>query len=79
MVDLKYLTEFKKVDYLYCHITMPAKNFKLDKFFTNLASINQQIPIILSGLMIQEYKGKISPNIHLKRSLSETIAFLQEI
>jgi len=79
MVDLKYLTEFKKVDYLYCHITMPARNFKLDKFFTNLATINQQIPIILSGLMIQEYKGKISPNIHLKRSLSETIAFLQEI
>jgi methanogenic corrinoid protein MtbC1 len=79
MTDLKYLTEFKKVDYLYCHITMPAKNFKLDKFFTNLSTINQQIPIILSGLMIQEYKGKISPNIHLKRSLSETIAFLQEI
>jgi DNA-binding transcriptional MerR regulator len=79
MVDLKHLTEFKKVDYLYCHITMPARNFKLDKFFTNLATINQQIPIILSGLMIQEYKGKISPNIHLKRSLSETFAFLQEI
>jgi methanogenic corrinoid protein MtbC1 len=79
MVDLKYLTEFKKVDYLYCHITMPAKNFKLDKFFTNLATINQQIPIILSGQLIQEYKGKISPNIHLKRSLSETIAFLQDI
>jgi DNA-binding transcriptional MerR regulator len=79
IVDLKYLTEFKKVDYLYCHITMPARSFKLDKFFTNLSTINQQIPIILSGLMIQEYKGKISPNIHLKRSLSETIAFLQEI
>ena len=79
MVDLKYLTEFKKVDYLYCHITMPARNFKLDKFFTNLSTINQQIPIILSGLMIQEYKGNISPNIHLKRSLSETIAFLQDI
>jgi DNA-binding transcriptional MerR regulator len=79
MVDLKYLTEFKKVDYLYCHITMPARNFKLDKFFTNLATINPQIPIILSGQLIQEYKGKISPNIHLKRSLSETIAFLQEI
>jgi DNA-binding transcriptional MerR regulator len=79
MVDLKYLTEFKKIDYLYCHITMPARNFKLDKFFTNLATINQQIPIILSGQMIQEYKGKISPNIHLKRSLSETIAFLQDI
>ena len=79
MVDLKYLTEFKKVDYLYCHITMPARNFKLDKFFANLATINTEIPIILSGQLIQEYKGKISPNMHLKRSLVETIAFLQEI
>ncbi len=79
MVDLKYLTENKKVDFLYCHITMPARNFKLDKFFANLATINQQIPIILSGQLIQEYKGKISPNMQLKRSLSETIAFLQDI
>jgi DNA-binding transcriptional MerR regulator len=79
MVDLKYLTEFKKVDYLYCHITMPARNFKLDKFFANLATINTEIPIILSGQLIQEYKGKISSNMHLKRSLTETIAFLQEI
>lgn len=79
MVDLKYLTEMRKIDYLYCHITSPAKNFKLDKFFSNLATINPQTPIILSGQLIQEFKGKIASNIQLKRSLSETIAFLQEI
>jgi DNA-binding transcriptional MerR regulator len=79
MVDLKYLTEVRKIDYLYCHITSPARNFKLDKFFANLATINPQIPIILSGQLIQEFKGKIASNIQLKRSLAETIAFLQEI
>ena len=79
MVDLKYLTEVRKIDYLYCHITSPAKNFKLDKFFSNLATINSQIPIILSGQLIQEFKGKIASNIQLKRSLAETISFLQEI
>lgn len=79
IVDLKYLTEVRKIDYLYCHITSPAKNFKLDKFFSNLATINSQIPIILSGQLIQEFKGKIAINIQLKRSLSETISFLQEI
>jgi DNA-binding transcriptional MerR regulator len=79
MVDLKYLTEVKKIDYLYCHITSPARNFKLDKFFTNLATIKSDIPIILSGQLIQEFKGKIANNIHLKRSLAETISFLQEI
>jgi DNA-binding transcriptional MerR regulator len=79
MVDLKYLTEVRKIDYLYCHITSPARNFKLDKFFANLATINPQTPIILSGQLIQEFKGKIASNIQLKRSLAETIAFLQEI
>lgn len=79
MVDLKYLTEMRKIDFLYCHITSPAKNFKLDKFFSNLATINPQTPIILSGQLIQEFKGKIASNIQLKRSLAETIAFLQEI
>ena len=79
MVDLKYLTEVRKIDYLYCHITSPARNFKLDKFFANLATINSQTPIILSGQLIQEFKGKIATNIQLKRSLAETIAFLQEI
>ncbi len=79
MVDLKYLTEMRKIDYLYCHITSPAKNFKLDKFFSNLATINPQTPIILSGQLIQEFKGKIASNIQLKRSLAETISFLQEI
>jgi DNA-binding transcriptional MerR regulator len=79
MVDLKYLTEVRKIDFLYCHITSPARNFKLDKFFANLATINPQTPIILSGQLIQEFKGKIASNIQLKRSLAETIAFLQEI
>jgi DNA-binding transcriptional MerR regulator len=79
LVDLKYLTEVKKIDYLYTHITSPARNFKLDKFFTNLATINSDIPIILSGQLIQEYKGKLASNIQLKRSLAETISFLQEI
>ncbi len=79
LVDLKYLTEVKKIDYLYSHITSPARSFKLDKFFTNLATIKSDIPIILSGQLIQEFKGKIANNIHLKRSLAETISFLQEI
>jgi DNA-binding transcriptional MerR regulator len=79
MVDLKYLTEFKKVDYLYSHITSPAKSFKINKFFEQLAQVTKHIPIVLSGQLIQEYKGSVASNIHLKRSLAETMAFLLEI
>lgn len=78
-LDLKYLTEVKKVDYLYCHLTSPAKNFKVNKFFEGLQDININIPIILSGQLIQIYKGAVAPNIHLKKSLAETIDFLKSI
>ena len=33
MVDLEFLVSRTKPDYLFCHITSPAKKFKLDKFF----------------------------------------------
>lgn len=78
-VDLKYLTEVKKVDYLYCHLTSPAKNFKVNKFFEGLQEVSSTIPIILSGQLIQIYKGALAPNIHLKKSLAETLDFLKSI
>jgi len=79
VVDLKFLTEFKKVDYLFCHVTSPGKQFKLAKFIDQLGQINSSIPIILTGQLIQEYKGAVAVNFQLKRSLAETITFMNEI
>ena len=79
MVDLRYLSEFHKVDYLYCHLTSPAKNFKIHKFFDQLAEVSKIIPIVISGQLAQAYKGQIAGNIQLKRTLAETISFLESI
>lgn len=79
MVDLRYLSEFHKVDYLYCHLTSPAKNFKIQKFFEQLSEVSKIIPIVISGQMAQAYKGQIAGNIQLKRTLAETISFLESI
>jgi methanogenic corrinoid protein MtbC1 len=79
VVDLKFLTEFKKVDFLFSHITSPAKSFKFNKFLDQLGQIDKSIPIVLSGLIIQEYKGNVASNVHLKRSLLETIDFMHSI
>ena len=79
MVDLRYLSEFHKVDYLYCHLTSPAKNFKIQKFFDQLAEVSKQTPIIISGQLAQSYKGAIAGNIQLKKTLQETISFLDSI
>jgi MerR family transcriptional regulator, light-induced transcriptional regulator len=79
MVDLRYLSEFQKVDYLYCHLTSPAKNFKIHKFFEQLAEVSKIIPIVISGQIAQAYKGQIAGNIQLKKTLPETISFLESI
>ena len=73
LVDLKYLTEYKKVDYLYSHITAPIKGFKMNKFMEQLSQINTTIPIILTGIMMQEYKGPVADHIRIMQSLSETM------
>jgi len=79
LIDLKYLAEFKKVDYLYAHITAPTKGFKLNKFMEQLTLINSNIPIVLTGIMMQEYKGPVANHIRIMQSLSETMSFLSTL
>jgi DNA-binding transcriptional MerR regulator len=79
LVDLKYLTEYKKVDYLYSHITAPIKGFKMNKFMEQLSQINTKIPVVLTGQMMQEYKGPVAPHIRIMQSLSETMGFLASL
>jgi DNA-binding transcriptional MerR regulator len=79
IVDLKYLTEYKKVDYLFAHITAPIKGFKMNKFMEQLSQINKDIPMILTGQMMQEYKGPLTANIRVLQSLSETMGYLSSL
>jgi DNA-binding transcriptional MerR regulator len=79
IVDLKYLTEYKKVDYLFAHITAPIKGFKMNKFMEQLSQINKDVPMILTGQMMQEYKGPLTANIRVLQSLSETMGFLSSL
>lgn len=76
IVDLKYLTECKHVDYLFAHITAPIKGFKMNKFLDQLGVINTKIPIIISGQMAQAYTGTLLAQIHMKRTLQDTMKFL---
>jgi len=78
-IDLKYLTEIKKVDYLYAHITAPTKGFKMAKFLEQISLIDNSITIILTGQMVQEYAGPIASNIKVMHSLSQTMEVLSNL
>ena len=79
IIDLKFLTETKKVDYVFSHITSPTKNFKIGKFFDQIGQLCSNVPIIISGQLIQEYTGIIPANVQLKKSLADTMAFLNQL
>jgi len=79
MVDLEYLVKAAQVDYLFCHLTSPAKKFKFNSFLDQISKINQSTPVVLSGQLIQEYKGNVPSSIHLKRSLTETLQFIHSL
>jgi methanogenic corrinoid protein MtbC1 len=75
-VDIKYLTDNKKVDHLYAHITAPIKGFKMNKFIESLGQINPNIPIVISGQVAQEYKGLAPANVQFMRTLQDTMSYL---
>lgn len=79
MVDLNFLTTTQKVDYVFSHITSPTKNFKIGKFFDQIGQLCSNVPVVLSGQLIQEYKGVIPKNVQLMKSLADTMTFLNEL
>jgi len=44
-----------------------------------LWKINKSSPVVLSGQIVRDYKGQVASNISIKRSLGETIQFLNTI
>jgi hypothetical protein len=79
MVDFKYFISIKKPDYAFCHITSPAKGFKIDKFIDQLSTVDKDITLIVSGQLIQNFEGPVASNIQIKRTLTETLQLLNSI
>jgi DNA-binding transcriptional MerR regulator len=79
MKDLVYLTAVKKPNYVFCHLTSPSKVFKIDRFLTQIGQVSNTTPVMLSGLFMKDYKGKLSGNIAVKKSLAEVIQLIQAI
>ena len=77
--DLAFLNLIKKPEYIFCHITSPSKLFKLDRFITHLGQISNATPVLLSGQLIKDYKGKLSDNIKVKISLTEVLQVIHAL
>ena len=75
-VDIEYLINHCKVPYLYCHLTSPLKNFKINQFFEQVGTLSSQAQIKVSGQLAQLYKGKLAPGIQILTNLGQVMEFI---
>lgn len=74
--DVEYVVNFKKPDYLYSHLTSVGNNFNFDKFIAAITKKFKGMPIIISGMLTNNYEKKIPPHIIFKKSFPEVMEFV---
>jgi len=79
IADIKFLSELKKPEFLYTHLTSVANNFNFEKFLNNVALKIPNIPIVISGQLVQTYKKKLPENIRFMNSLNEVMGFIASL
>jgi MerR family transcriptional regulator, light-induced transcriptional regulator len=74
--DLEFVVKAKTPSHVYTHLTSVAHNFQLDKFLQIVSARIPETPVIVSGLLTQQYKKKLPANVHLKQSLASVMEFI---
>jgi methanogenic corrinoid protein MtbC1 len=77
--DLTYVIAHKKPDYIYCHLTSLSQQFRFDKFLFHLEEQFKPIPIVISGKITHNYEKKIKPPVFFKRTLAESMSFVESL
>jgi DNA-binding transcriptional MerR regulator len=77
--DLEFITNLKKPDYLYTHLTCITGSFNFEKFLLQVHHKMPQVPVVISGQLAQVKFKKIPPGVHLKRSLSEVLEYVSAL
>ncbi|MBX9893382.1 MAG: MerR family transcriptional regulator [Chitinophagaceae bacterium] len=74
--DVEYVAQLKKPEFLYTHLTSVAHNFNFKRFLSHISSRVSNTPLIVSGLLTQQYKKKVPNNISFKKSLADVMEYI---
>ena len=77
--DVEFVIRIKKPDFAYTHLTSLGHNFNFEKFLNQLASKIKTTPIVISGLVTQQYRKNPPQGINFKKSLPEVMAYISEL
>jgi DNA-binding transcriptional MerR regulator len=74
--DVEYVAQLKKPEFLYTHLTSVAHNFNFERFLSHMHAKVSSTPLIISGLLTQQYKKKVPNNISFKKSLADVMEYI---
>ena len=77
--ELENVTDYKKPDYLYTHVTSASQNFNFEKFVLTLSKKFGKYPTIISGRLTNSYLKKLPPQTIFKKSLAEVKEFIANL
>lgn len=77
--DLEFITNSKRPDFIYTHLTCIAGNFNFEKYLHQLSELIQDTPLVISGQMAKCSLRKAPANVHFKKSLPEVLEFIAAI
>jgi MerR family transcriptional regulator, light-induced transcriptional regulator len=71
--DLAYIVQIKKPTFIQTHLTSVARNFNFDKFLTNIHTHFENLKLVISGPVTQNYKKTVPANVVFKKSLADVV------
>jgi len=77
--DMAYVVNVKHPDLLYTHLTSVTNHFNLEKMLLLLSNEMPDVPVVISGQLVQQYKKKVPKNIYFKKSLNEVMEYIASI
>jgi DNA-binding transcriptional MerR regulator len=74
--DVQYVIREKRPDYLYTHLTSVSNGFNFDRFMNHAMKRFENVPLVVSGLLAQQYEKRMPSQVIFKRSLHEVTEFI---
>jgi len=77
--DAQFVTDTKKPDFIYIHLTSTSPGFNFEKFLKQTSEKISKPKIIISGFPTHGYKKVLPKNVEFKHSLVELIEFISSL
>ncbi|MDB5195977.1 MAG: MerR family transcriptional regulator [Flaviaesturariibacter sp.] len=74
--DVQYVTDLKKPQHLYVHLTAMPTRHNFPKFIASLSTKNPEAQLVLSGQIANDAKMKVGENVTLLQSLAAVSSYI---